>query len=59
MAGGITGSSLAANRVPGVRDVLTLAVMTVALAFQIGALVLARRGAAGMATASPGRPTGG
>jgi hypothetical protein len=41
--GGITGSSLAADWVPGVRDVLTPAVMTVALAFQIGALVLARR----------------
>jgi len=51
--GGITGSSAAANWVPGVRDVLTPAVMCVALAFQIGALVLARRGSAGMATAGP------
>jgi len=41
--GGITGSSLAAAWVPGVRDVLTPAVMCVALAFQIGALALARR----------------
>jgi len=41
--GGITGSSMAANWVPGVRDVLTPAVMSVALAFQIGALILARR----------------
>ena len=41
--GGITGSSMAADWVPGVRDVLTPAVMGVALAFQIGALVLARR----------------
>ena len=41
--GGITGSGMAANWTPGVRDVLTPAVMTVALAFQIGALVLARR----------------
>jgi len=53
VVGGITGSSLAANWVPGVRDVLTPAVMCVALAFQIGALALARRGSAGMATASP------
>ena len=42
--GGITGSSVAADWVPGVRDVLTPAVLYVALAFQIGALVLARRG---------------
>jgi hypothetical protein len=47
--GGITGSSMAANWVPGVRDVLTPAVMSVALAFQIGALALARR---------PGAPSG-
>ncbi len=43
VVGGITRSSVAAGWVPGVRDVLTPAVMTVALAFQIGALVLARR----------------
>ena len=41
--GGITGSRLAADWVPGVRDVLTPAVLGVALAFQVGALVLARR----------------
>ena len=41
---GITGSGLAADWVPGVRHVLTPAVMIVALAFQIGALALARRG---------------
>jgi hypothetical protein len=39
--------------VPGVRDVLAPAVMCVVLAFQIGALALARRGSAGMATAQP------
>ena len=41
--GGITGSRLAADWVPGVRDVLTPAVLGVALAFQVGALLLARR----------------
>ena len=51
--GGITGSRVAADWVPGVRDVLTPAVMGVALVFQIGALALARRGSAGMATARP------
>ena len=40
--GGITGR-LAAGWVPGVRDVLTPAVLGVALAFQVGALLLARR----------------
>jgi hypothetical protein len=44
--GGIAGSRLAADWVPGVRDVLTPAVMAVMLAFQVGALVLARRPAA-------------
>jgi len=60
--GGITWSSLAADWVPGVRDVLTPAVMVVALAFQIGALALARRGPsgpAGMAAASPDQAAGG
>jgi hypothetical protein len=62
--GGIMWSSLAADWVPGVRDVLTPAVMGVALAFQIGALALARRGPlgpwgpAGMATASPDQAAG-
>ena len=46
VVGGITGSSLAVGWVPGVRDVLTPAVMIVALAFQIGALMLARPAAA-------------
>jgi hypothetical protein len=41
--GGIAGSSLAAGWVPGVRDVLVPAVMCVVLAFQAGALILARR----------------
>ena len=59
MVGGITGSSLAADWVPGVRDVLTPAVMGVALAFQIGALALARRGSAGVAPASADRAAGG
>ncbi len=48
--GGIAGSGLAADWVPGVRDVLVPAVMCVLLAFQAGALVMARRnGAAGPA----------
>jgi hypothetical protein len=41
--GGIAGSGLAAGWVPGVRDVLVPAVMCVALGFQVGALILARR----------------
>lgn len=53
VVGGITGNKMAANWVPGVRDVLTPAVLGVALAFQIGALVLAARGSAGVATAEP------
>ncbi len=51
--GGIMGSSLAADWVPGVRDVLTPAVMCVALAFQIGALALARRPAEQAARPEP------
>ena len=39
--GGIAASSLAADWVPGVRDVLMPAVMCVVLGFQVGALVLA------------------
>jgi hypothetical protein len=46
VVGGITGNKMAANWVPGVRDVLTPAVLGVALAFQIGALVLAGTGPA-------------
>ena len=53
--GGVAGSSLASSWVPGVRDVLTPAVLCVALGFQVGALILARRGAAagGEATVGP------
>jgi hypothetical protein len=39
--GGISASSLAADWVPGVRDVLMPAVMVVMVGFQAGALVLA------------------
>ena len=42
--GGIAGSALAADWVPGLRDVLVPAVLGVLLAFQAGALILARRG---------------
>jgi hypothetical protein len=42
--GGVTGSSLASGWVPGVRDVLVPAVLCVVLGFQVGALILARRG---------------
>ncbi len=59
VVGGITRSSLAADWVPGVRDVLPPAVMIVVLAFQIGALVLARRGSDWMAPASADRAAGG
>src|SRR5260370_5264604 len=46
--GGVSASSLAADWVPGVRDVLMPAVMVVVLGFQAGALVL---GAGGRTTA--------
>jgi hypothetical protein len=39
--GGVSASSLAADWVPGVRDVLMPALMCVVLGFQVGALVLA------------------
>jgi hypothetical protein len=42
--GGVAASRLAADWVPGVRDVITPAVLCVLLGFQVGALVLARRG---------------
>ena len=42
--GGVAESGLAAGWVPGVRDVITPAVLCVLLGFQVGALVLARRG---------------
>ncbi len=59
VVGGITRSSVAAEWVLGVRDILTPAVMVVALAFQIGALALARRGSAGAAPAAADRAAGG
>jgi hypothetical protein len=43
--GSLAGSGLAADWVPGVRDVLVPAVLCVVLGFQVGALVLARRDA--------------
>ena len=49
--GGIADSPLAAGWVPGLRDVLVPAVLAVLLAFQAGALILARRGFAGIAAA--------
>jgi hypothetical protein len=51
--GGITGSGVAGDWVPGVRDVLVPAVMCVALAFQVGAMI--RAGSAG---GDPGTPPG-
>ena len=42
--GGVSASSLAADWVPGVRDVLMPAVMVVVLGFQVGALVLGAGG---------------
>jgi hypothetical protein len=56
--GGIAASSLAAGWVAGVRDVLVPATLGVLLAFQAGALVLARRGFPG-ADAAPGGLDGG
>ncbi len=51
---GITGSSVAGDWVPGVRDVLVPAVMCVALAFQVGAVI--RAGSADGAPRTPGTP---
>ena len=45
--GAISTSSLAADWVPGVRDVLLPALMCVVLGFQVGALVLAGGAGAG------------
>ena len=42
--GGVAASSLAADWVPGVRDVLAPAAAGVLLAFEAGALAMARRG---------------
>jgi hypothetical protein len=47
--GGISASNLAADWVPGVRDVLMPAVMCVVLGFQVGALVLAAQDQGGVA----------
>jgi hypothetical protein len=49
--GGVCMSALASGWVPGVRDVLMPAVLCVVLGFQVGAFVLARRGAGGEAAA--------
>jgi hypothetical protein len=54
--GGLTASHVAANWVPGVRAVLMPAVMCVAFAFEVGALMLARRSA--VAAAVPAVPAG-
>jgi hypothetical protein len=61
--GGISASGVAADWVPGVRDVLVPAVMVVLLGFQVGALMLARRGPAsgadaGLAGAGDGADAG-
>jgi hypothetical protein len=56
LLGGITKSSLAADWVPGVRDVLVPAVLFVVFGFQVGALVLAGRGS-GVAAAAGGAGT--
>jgi hypothetical protein len=53
--GGVAVSTLAAGWVPGVRDVITPAVLCVLLGFQVGALALARRGPA--AAGAPERNT--
>jgi hypothetical protein len=53
--GGVTASSLAAGWVPGVRDVLTPAVMCVVLGFQAGALILAAQDGAGSASVPAAR----
>ena len=50
--GGIADSSLAADWVPGLRDVLVPAILGVLLAFQVGALILARRDYTGVAVAA-------
>jgi hypothetical protein len=45
--GGIADGGMAANWVPGLRDVLVPAVICVLLGFQVGALVLAGRSPGG------------
>lgn len=56
--GGVAWSGLASDWVPGIRATLGPAVLVVALGFQAGALVLARRGEPG-AQAAGGREAGG
>ena len=53
--GSVAGSGLAANWVPGMRDVLGPAALCVVLGFQVGALVLAGRGADRRSLGSAGR----
>ena len=55
--GGVSASSLAANWVPGVRDVLMPAAMCVLLGFQAGALVLARQDRSSRGVSSPAAET--
>jgi hypothetical protein len=57
VVGGVCASVLASGWVPGVRDVLTPAVLCVVLGFQVGALVLARAGGR-EAPVGPGGPWG-
>jgi hypothetical protein len=55
LLGGVAASSLAADWTASVRTVLMPAVVGVLLAFQVGALVLARRGVAARPEGAPGR----
>jgi hypothetical protein len=56
--GGFSASNVASNWVPGLRDVLMPAVMCVVLGFQVGALVLARKGPADVTIRAGGTGTG-
>jgi len=56
--GGVAASSLAADWTASVRTVLMPAVVGVLLAFQVGALVLARRGVVARREGAPGRECG-
>ena len=55
LLGGVAASSLAADWTASVRTVLMPAVVGVLLAFQVGALVLARRGVVARRDEAPGR----
>ena len=59
LLGGLVASSLADGWTASVRDVLTPAVVGVLLAFQVGALVLAGRGAASGLEGQGGHDGGG